>query len=137
MSVLSLAIVKKGDGEIAGLTDKSESRRLGPKRANKIRTLFNLGKEDDVRKYVIRRTFEKKGKKVVKTPKIQRLITPQRIQRKRHEISLKRARGEKTRELKSDYAKLLAVRQKEQREARNALHNKRRLSSARKSESKA
>ena len=32
-------------------------RRLGPKRATKIRRLFNLSKEDDVRKYVIRRTI--------------------------------------------------------------------------------
>src|ERR1700722_13559146 len=55
LSVLSLVIVKKGDAEIPGLTDTSVPRRLGPKRANKIRKLFNLSKEDDVRKYVIRR----------------------------------------------------------------------------------
>jgi len=36
-------------------------RRLGPKRATKIRRLFNLGKEDDVRKYVIKRTIVKEG----------------------------------------------------------------------------
>jgi small subunit ribosomal protein S6e len=30
-------------------------RRLGPKRASKIRKLFNLSKEDDVRQYVVRR----------------------------------------------------------------------------------
>jgi small subunit ribosomal protein S6e len=30
-------------------------KRLGPKRATKIRKFFNLGKEDDVRKYVVRR----------------------------------------------------------------------------------
>ena len=38
----------------------------GPKRASKIRKLFNLSKDDDVRKYVntYRRTFETKtGKK--------------------------------------------------------------------------
>jgi hypothetical protein len=30
-------------------------KRLGPKRATKIRRFFNLSKEDDVRKFVIRR----------------------------------------------------------------------------------
>ena len=108
LSVLSLAIVKKGDAEIPGLTDTTKPRRLGPKRANKIRALFNLSKEDDVRKYVIRRKIEKDGKKaVVKAPKIQRLVTPVRVQRKRHEIALKRNRGEKSRELKADYTKVL------------------------------
>jgi small subunit ribosomal protein S6e len=49
LSVLALAIVKKGDGEIPGLTDKVEPKRLGPKRATKIRRFFGLSKEDDVR----------------------------------------------------------------------------------------
>jgi small subunit ribosomal protein S6e len=49
-----------GEGEIEGLTDKVVPRRLGPKRATKIRRLFNLSKEDDVRKYVIRRTIPAK-----------------------------------------------------------------------------
>lgn len=53
----------KGENEIEGLTDKVVPRRLGPKRATRIRRLFNLSKEDDVRKYVIRRTLpEKEGR---------------------------------------------------------------------------
>lgn len=55
LSVLNLVVVKKGDAEIEGLTDVQKPRRLGPKRASKIRKLFNLEKGDDVRKYVIRR----------------------------------------------------------------------------------
>lgn len=47
-----------GDNDIEGLTDSVVPRRLGPKRASKIRKLFNLSKEDDVRKYVIRRTVK-------------------------------------------------------------------------------
>merc|ERR1711988_1050939 len=54
-SVLNLAIVKKGEKEIPGLTDNTIPRRLGPKRASKIRRLFNLTKDDDVRQYVVRR----------------------------------------------------------------------------------
>lgn len=47
-----------------------------------IRKLFNLTKDDDVRKYVntYRRTFEANGKKHSKAPKIQRLVTPETLQ---------------------------------------------------------
>merc|ERR1711945_20299 len=91
LSVPNLAIIKKGESEIPGLTDSTVPRRLGPKRASKIRRLFNLSKEDDVRQYVVRRPIEvKEGKPQpkkpkTKAPKIQRLVTPQRLQRKRHE----------------------------------------------------
>merc|ERR1712051_83591 len=37
LSVLSMAIIKKGEAEIPGLTDNTIPRRLGPKRASKIR----------------------------------------------------------------------------------------------------
>ena len=40
MSVLSLVITKKGEGELPGITDKYIPRRLGPHRASKIRKLF-------------------------------------------------------------------------------------------------
>jgi len=82
LSVLSLVIVKKGEQELPGLTDKSIPRRLGPKRASKIRKLFNLSKDDDVRQYVIKRRLPPKdGKKPRhKAPKIQRLITPVTLQ---------------------------------------------------------
>uniref|UniRef100_A0A671WV67 Small ribosomal subunit protein eS6 n=1 Tax=Sparus aurata TaxID=8175 RepID=A0A671WV67_SPAAU len=42
LSVLNLVIVKKGEKDIPGLTDSTVPRRLGPKRASKIRKLFNL-----------------------------------------------------------------------------------------------
>uniref|UniRef100_A0A914RX83 Small ribosomal subunit protein eS6 n=1 Tax=Parascaris equorum TaxID=6256 RepID=A0A914RX83_PAREQ len=60
LSALALVIVKKGEQEIPGLTDTTVPRRLGPKRASKIRKLFNLSKNDDVRKYVIRRKLPEK-----------------------------------------------------------------------------
>merc|ERR1719209_77527 len=52
LSVLNLAVVKKGEAEIPGLTDRVIPRRLGPKRTGKIRKLFNLTKEDDVTQYI-------------------------------------------------------------------------------------
>ena len=55
IAVLSVVIVKQGEGAIAGLTDNILPKRLVPKRATKIRKFFNLWKPDDVRKYVVRR----------------------------------------------------------------------------------
>lgn len=120
LSVISMTIVKKGEQEIPGLTDNTIPRRLGPKRASKIRKLFNLGKEDDVRQYVIKRPLPaKEGKKPKhKAPKIQRLITPITLQRKRHRMALKRRRAEKNRQAAAEFAKVLAQRQKEEREAK-------------------
>lgn len=48
LAVLSLVVVKQGDGDVAGLTDVTHPKRLGPKRATKIRKFFGLGKDDDV-----------------------------------------------------------------------------------------
>merc|ERR1719343_714864 len=79
IAVLALVVVKKGEQEIPGLTDDSLPRRLGPKRASNIRKLFNLEKKDDVRNFVVRRDTGKKKK----APKIQRLVTPSLLQRKR------------------------------------------------------
>ena len=94
-------------------------RRLGPKRASKIRKLFALSKDDDVRKYVIRRELPAKaeGKKgSSKAPKIQRLVTPQQLQRKRDMMRFKKTRQAKAKTEAADYQKLLAQRQKEVRD---------------------
>ncbi|KAH8195648.1 hypothetical protein TruAng_010179 [Truncatella angustata] len=118
LSVLALAIVKQGDNELPGLTDVVNPKRLGPKRATKIRRFFNLSKDDDVRKYVIRREIQPKGegkKPYTKAPKIQRLVTPQRLQHKRHRIALKRRQSEKVKDEAAEYASLLAKRVSEAR----------------------
>merc|ERR1719312_1682767 len=120
LAVLAMAIVKKGDAEIPGLPDSTVPRRLGPKRASTIRKLFNLTKDDDVCQYVIKRPLPlKEGKKQkFKAPKIQRLVTPAVLQRKRHKVALKRRRAEKNRLAAAEYSKILAQRQKEAKEAR-------------------
>merc|ERR1711976_677547 len=120
LSVLSLVIVKKGETEIPGLTDTTIPRRLGPKRASRIRKLFNLSKGDNVCQYVIRKPLPvKEGKKAqFKAPKVQRLVTPIMLQRKRHRLALKRKRAEKNRQAAAEYAKILAQRQKEAKEAK-------------------
>lgn len=151
LSVLALTIVKKGEEEIDGLTNRVVPRVRGPKRANKIRKLFNLTKEDDVRKYVVRKPLKAKegknklifwllftsliklfnnfkGKKEkFKAPKIQRLITPLRLQRKRRIASLKKQRAERQKVQSVEYAKLMAQYIKEKRERKRS-ESKRRSS---------
>uniref|UniRef100_A0A915DCU9 40S ribosomal protein S6 n=1 Tax=Ditylenchus dipsaci TaxID=166011 RepID=A0A915DCU9_9BILA len=112
LSALACIIVKKGDGEIEGLTDKIVPRRLGPKRATKI---------------------QKEGKrKRTKAPKIQRLVTPMVLQRKRRRISQKVQRRVKRREEAATYQQMLTKLSKEKQSAKQA----RRHSSASHSETK-
>jgi small subunit ribosomal protein S6e len=96
-----------------------------------------LSKEDDVRQYVVRRPIPvKEGKKErTKAPKIQRLITPQLLQRKRRRLAKKRQRAVKRRDEATEYAKILAQRQKEAKERK--AEERRRRSSGRYSGTKA
>ncbi|KAK3344394.1 ribosomal protein S6e-domain-containing protein [Lasiosphaeria hispida] len=134
LSVLALSIVKQGEQPIPGLTDTVHPKRLGPKRATKIRRFFGLSKDDDVRKYVIRREVQPKGegkKPYTKAPRIQRLVTPQRLQHKRHRVALKRRQTEKVKDEANEYSALLAKRVGEAK-ALKADARKRRASSMRK-----
>ena len=157
-----------GEGELPGLTDEEKPRQRGPKRASKIRRMFNLTKDDDVRHYV--KIYGKKvekvrgaaacvrvfawrgarrcalvrvdprtrrlcsppppvppaparpppqnGKTSVRCPKIQRLVTPQVLQRKRRRASEKKSAIVKKKAEAAEYHKLLVTRLKEQRERR-------------------
>lgn len=138
LSVLALVILKKGDQDIPGLTDVSIPRRLGPKRANKIRKLFNLSKQDDVRQYVVKRALPPKegkenAKQRFKAPKIQRLITPRRLQYKRHRRALKKKRIEARNVQAAEYARMLTQISKESSDKKKEL--RRRRSSLRDSQS--
>uniref|UniRef100_A0A452U0M3 Small ribosomal subunit protein eS6 n=1 Tax=Ursus maritimus TaxID=29073 RepID=A0A452U0M3_URSMA len=137
LSVLNLVIVKKGE-DISGLTDTTVPRRLGPKRASRIRKLFNLSKEDDVRQYVVRKPLNKEGKKPRnKASKIQHLVTPCVLQHKRQRIALRKQHTKKNKEEAAEYAKLLAKRMKEAKEKhQEQIAKRRRLSSLRASTSK-
>uniref|UniRef100_A0A8C6CDU1 40S ribosomal protein S6 n=1 Tax=Monodon monoceros TaxID=40151 RepID=A0A8C6CDU1_MONMO len=129
LSVLNLVIVK---GRRIFLDS------LGPQRARRIRKLFSLSKEDDVRQYVVRKPLNKEGKKPrTKTPKIQRLVTPRVLQHKRRRIALKKQRTKKNKEEAAGYATLLAKRMKEAKEKhQEQIAKRRRLSSLRASTSK-
>jgi len=128
IQAMNLIIVKKGAEEIPGLTDKYNPRRLGPKRASKIRKLFMLSKEDDVKRYAVKREVpsKKEGKKsIFKSPKIQRIVTPVRLQRRRHVVAEQKKRIERSKAAAADYARLLAQRNKERSDRRKATLSKR------------
>jgi len=134
LAVLALTIVKQGEQDLPGLTDVSHPKRLGPKRAPKLRRFFGLSKYDDVRKFVIRREVQPKkevAKPYTKAPKIQRLVTPQRLQHKRHRIALKRRRYEASKDAAAEYAQLLHKRVAQEK-AKQLDLKKRRASSMRK-----
>ncbi|CDJ62945.1 40S ribosomal protein S6, putative [Eimeria necatrix] len=105
LSVLNLVMLQKGPADIPGLTGGEKPRRLGPKRANHIRKLFNLGPEADVTKYVIRRKIE--GKNKSKAPRIQRLVTESRIRRKRLYRHKVKKQAQASREALKEYKELL------------------------------
>ncbi|KAH9464933.1 hypothetical protein MJO28_001369 [Puccinia striiformis f. sp. tritici] len=119
IAALSLIVVKQGDNDIPGLTDTVLPRRLGPKRATKIRRFFNLTKEDDVRKFVVRREVKSaknpEAKPYTKAPKIQRLVTPIRLQRRRHLRSLNRRRNEAQKVQLAEYKDVVAKRSAERK----------------------
>jgi small subunit ribosomal protein S6e len=128
LAVLALSIVKQGDAELPGLTDTVHPKRLGPKRATKIRKFFGLSKEDDVRKFVIRREVQPKAegaKPYTKAPRIQRLVTPQRLQHKRHRIALKRRQAEASKDAANEYAQLMHKRVHEEKAKKEEIRKRR------------
>jgi len=104
-----------------GLTEKGCElpKRLGPKRATNILKQFGLvniykKKSRDteerktlrylISKYSTKRTFTNaKGKEITKRPKIQRLITPERLRRKRTNKQIKEERRKANEQLMKAY----------------------------------
>ena len=139
LSVLNLVVIKKGDADIAGLTDISKPAAKFPKRANKIRKLFNLTKEDDVTKFVVKKTVEKTSKagvakKLVKAPKVQRLVTPARVHMKRRQEAAIKKAYTKTRQDAEEFNALVALRRKQFAAAKQAALSKKRSLSRKLSE---
>jgi len=136
IAVVNLIIVKRGEADLPGLTDPDSNKpsMRGPKRASNIRKLWGLTKEDDVRQFVSRRKVTGKNGKPdrLRSPKIQRLVTPITLQRKRRRLALKKRRFEKGQKDAAEYATILNNLRKEKRQA--LLSKKRAAASERKSE---
>jgi len=121
LSVIALKVLVKGENEIEGLTDAQRPRRLGPKRANNIRKAFALRKQDDVKKYVVRRELKRGDKTFYKSTKIQRLITEKRFRRKKVYQRIKKDRFKAAKEAKVGYEKLLSKYLKEKKAAKKVV----------------
>jgi len=124
IAVVNMVITKKGEKDIEGLTETVKPRTLGPKRASKLRKLFNLTKKDDVRKFVIKHkvTIGKKTPKptiIQRGPKIQRLITPERIRRKALVHKRTNERKSKRHGERASYEKLLNKRKTSEETEKN------------------
>jgi len=127
IAVCNLVVVKTGEAPIAGVTDVNIPKRLGPKRASRIRKLFDLDTKDDVRKFVVRRSYvNKAGKTKNKAPKIQRLVTPVILQRRRREKVIEKKRHERVQEEAQAYEKLRKQRLQERKDRRASEIAKRR-----------
>jgi len=120
IAVIALSIVKRGEKDIAGLTDKSQDNRLAKKRRNNIRAYFNLDKGDDVRRYVNHRTITKGDKTYYKAPRIQRLVTDKRVRRKKVQKKTKLERVKASAEAAAKYEKVLSKFVKERKASRAA-----------------
>ncbi|KAH8924067.1 ribosomal protein S6e [Atractiella rhizophila] len=129
IAALALVVVKQGESDIAGLTDQILPKRLGPKRATKIRRMFNLSKKDDVTKFVVRRevksTKNPDKKPYQKAPKIQRLVTPERLQRRRRLRALARKTTERQKVQIEEYKAVVHKRAEERKQKVAALREKR------------
>lgn len=118
--MLHIKVVKAGEKQIAGLNDvEALPRRLGPKVANNI--LKELGlldvyakmkqnpEERGTLRYMItkfvnkREVKTKNGKVYTKSPKVQRLITPLRLRRKRLLKKAKKEAVQNTENQKKNY----------------------------------
>lgn len=125
IKVLHLKITKRGVNPIPGLTEQGceVPKRLGPKRATKILKQFGLteiynekkkNKEERknirymITKFAPKRTVTtKNGKTYVKAAKIQRLVTPDRLRRKRLIKKIKTDRREFAEKQKKEYKEIV------------------------------
>jgi small subunit ribosomal protein S6e len=120
IKVLHLKVVKVGEKPIPGLTEKGSElpKRLGPKRATNILKEYGLidiynkkktnPEERKTLRFMITKFAPKRevktanGKVYVKRPKVQRLITPLRIRRKK---VIKRAKEERRKDAEDNLKK--------------------------------
>jgi len=119
LSLLNVTITKVGDEPISGVTDVTVPRRLGPKRAGKIRQLFQLDNDAEVKRWVVRRKVEKEGKKPrYKAPKIQRLITPLVRARRLTKLKARQAAARTSQAARREYLSAVCAARRQNQQAR-------------------
>jgi small subunit ribosomal protein S6e len=117
LSLLNVTVTRVGDEPISGVTDVTVPRRLGPKRVGKIRQLFQLSNDADVKRWVVRRKVEKDSKKPrYKGPKIQRLITPLVRARRLTKLKARQATARTSQAKRKEYLTTLSHSRMQQRQ---------------------
>jgi small subunit ribosomal protein S6e len=134
--ILNLKVTKIGPNPVPGLSQDPQPNRLGPKRANNILKEFGLleiynkkkqnTEERKTLRFMVtkfapkREVTTKNGKTYVKRPKVQRLITPDRLRRKRFIKKIKAERVKYTEDQKKSYLETLKRLRKSNKKAKKA-----------------
>eukprot|EP00866_Antonospora_locustae_P002403 jgi/Antlo1/2403/1195 len=108
IAVVSMIILKEGEKPIEGLTDRVVECSHLPKRASKLRKLFNIPKDANIVEFIkeqIRNNSDSEKKIRYPRIKVTRLITPMRIERKRKRLEEKEARKIKSENERKEYMK--------------------------------
>jgi small subunit ribosomal protein S6e len=120
LAVVNLVVLKRGETDIAGLTDEASKRpaRYFLKRAQKLRKLFGLTKKDDVTRYALRNVVTKTSKsgkvsKKVIAPQVQRLVTAGRVHTKIQNKKVVEKRNLATKKAAEEFNSLVAIRRKQ------------------------
>jgi len=113
IGILYLKTLREGPHTFIGFTDVTKPILKGPKRASKIRRLFNLSKtEMDLEKYVVgHKKTKKNGEVVVIKPKIRRLVTEKKKAGWERRITERIARQRRSKEKKLAYRTMIKERE--------------------------
>ena len=105
LHALNMVLVDPNGKTLAGLTDVDVPKRHVPKRARKLRTLFGIPQKLDPKQMnlICKATYSafartitrKNGKTVVRCPKIRRLVTDAKFNRKHRKLDAAKAQKEK------------------------------------------
>lgn len=107
ISVLSLIILKVGDNEITGLTDVTNDVSHLPKRANKLRRMFDIPKGEDIVTFIRAQIKNNSTEETIKYPKIRvtRVISKLKIERKKRRAEEKVSKKNVSQAAKEEYYK--------------------------------
>lgn len=103
--VVSLIILKEGEKPIEGLTDRVVECSHLPKRASKLRKLFNIPEDADIVEFIREQIRKNSDSEKIRYPRIKvtRLVTPEKIERKRKMLEEKEARRIKSEKERKEY----------------------------------
>lgn len=132
VAVLNVVVRKIGEKPIEGVTNATNARRLGPKRANKIRKQLNLTLKDEVRRFIVRRKCTGKNKKErSKAAHVQRVVDSTVRARRAAKVTKAIASLRSSAAARREYAKGVAKARMAARQRKNAAVHRRKVNTER------